>query len=90
MNRIAQSAPEALKLDFHYVPILELDTGSKTQAIGAKKVNVQITRPTMSLELEMMVLKILQAVAHFRLAGSESSGPERAALPFNLDLRGYR
>ncbi len=90
MNRIAQRSPETFEGNFHYVCILKSDSSAKTQAIGAEKMNVYISRPAVRLKFKVMVLKILQAVAHLRLACSESPGPEDTALAFNLDLRRHR
>ena len=48
-----------------------MNTGSETQAVGSKEMNVNVTRPAVRLKLEMMMLNILQAVAHFGFAGAE-------------------
>jgi hypothetical protein len=43
---------------------------TETQAIRAKEVNVNISGTAMAGELEMMVLNVSQAMAHFCFSGA--------------------
>ena len=76
MDRIAQSASEPFERNLHYISVLKGDSGAKTQAVRSKKVDVNVTRPPVRFKLEVMMIKVLQTVAHFRFPGSERSGPD--------------
>jgi hypothetical protein len=58
VNQIAQGGLETLKRDFHYISILEVDAGAKTQTVGSQKMNVHISRAAMGLKLKMMMLQV--------------------------------
>src|SRR5689334_12979856 len=90
MDRIAQGPPKSFERNLHYVSILQGDTSPETQAVRSKEVDVNVARPAMSLELEMMMLEVPQTVTHFRFAGSEGSGPDRASSSLDIHLHSQR
>jgi hypothetical protein len=71
MHRISQWSSEAFKRNLHNISIFQLNTRSKTQALGAEEVHVNVTRAAVRRKLKVMVLHILQAVAHLILPGAE-------------------
>src|SRR6266496_2197347 len=89
-NRVAQRAPEAVETNLHYVFIGQPNAFTKTQTIGAEKMHMNISWLAMLLEFEMMMFKILQAVAHFGFAGADLSGPQNLACTANADFARHR
>ena len=53
---------------------------AKAEAVGAKKVHVNVARPPMLLKFEVMMLNVLEAVAHFLFAGADISRPQSPAV----------
>ena len=47
------------------------DAGAEAQAVCAKEMNVYVPRPAVSLKLKVMMLKVVQAVAHLHFTGSK-------------------
>jgi hypothetical protein len=72
-HRISQRAAKSFKRYLHHVTILQTNAIAKTQTRGPEKMHVYVTRATMSLKLKMMVLDILQAVAHPGFSGLKGS-----------------
>ena len=89
-NRVAQCAPEAIETDLHYVVIGQPNALTKAQAIGAEKMNVNVSWPTMLLEFEMMMFDVLQTVAHLSFAGADWCGPKDLARTVNADFAWHR
>ena|SRR5438876_792861 len=89
-NRVAQRAPEAVETDLHYVFIGQSNAFTKAQTIGAEKMNMNVSWLAMLLEFEMMMLEILQAVAHFHFASADLSGPQDLACTVNADFAWHR
>src|SRR3954447_15468612 len=85
-NRIAQWAAEALELNVHHIAIFQANSFAETETVGAKKVDVNVSGPTVRFKLEVMMLNILQAVAHFRFASPNLLGPQRPAVAMNRDF----
>ena len=67
---VAQRPPESFKRHFRFVARLKPDALSERQASAPMKWTCTIPGLAMGCEFEMVVLKIRQAVAHVRLAGS--------------------
>src|SRR5271165_693590 len=84
MQGITQRTPETLERNLHHIPILKSDAIAKTQAVGPEEMHVYVSRSAMTLELEVMMFQVPQAVAHLRLAGSEPARPEHTTVPVNL------
>lgn len=74
-NGIHESASEAFCVHLHDIAILQMDVIAEAQAIGAKEMHVDIFRPAVRLKFEMMMLNVLQAVAHFGFAGAKGFSP---------------
>src|SRR5579864_6108800 len=72
-QRILQRPAVTLRGNLHHVAVLQANTVAETQAIGAEEVNVNISAPAMRFVFEMMVLDVLQVVAHFGFAAEKSS-----------------
>src|SRR5437867_10202328 len=84
-NRIAQWTAEALECDVHDVSICQADSFAKTEAVGTKEVDMNVSRTAVCFKFEVMMLNILQAVAHFSLAASNLFRPQGAAGTMNRD-----
>src|SRR5437879_710026 len=89
-NRVAQSAPEAVKTDLHDVFIVQPNAFTETQTVGAEEMHMHVSWLAMLLEFEMMMFEILQAVAHFDFAGSDLSGPKHPVGTVNADFARHR
>lgn len=83
MNEVSQRPAVDLGRDLHDVAILQANIVAKTQAISPEEMHVNVTCSAMSRVLEMMVLDILEAVAHCRVSAAEGFAPQRDAISFN-------
>ncbi len=82
---IPQRTAEAGELNDHHIAVLEPNAVSEAQAVRAVVMHVNIARPPVRLELEMMMLDVREAVAHLSLASGNVTRPNRAAEPLDAD-----
>src|SRR5579864_5066526 len=90
MNHIAEWPPESFKCNLNRISVSQPNPRSKAQAVGSEEMHMHITRPAMSFELEVMVLEIPQAMAHFRFARAEGSRPENTPVTFDPHMDRHR
>src|SRR5215469_2738163 len=76
LERIDERPSESFKPDLHKIAVFQLDSLAVAQTIGAEVMHVDITRAAMCFVLEMMVLDIREAMAHFRFARANLFRPE--------------
>ena len=69
----AQRPPESLEVNLDEIAACKAHALTVTQAIRAKKVNMIVTGMAVVVELEVMVLNVLQVVAHFCFPGANLS-----------------
>src|ERR1700730_7636031 len=75
---IAKRARKAIECDRHDIALGELDRIAETQAVRAVKMDVQIAGAAMGPELEMVMLDVGEAVAHFCGSGGDLALPDDA------------
>src|ERR1035438_9671194 len=63
-QRIAQWPPKAFEADLHYVSVGQLDAFAEAEAIRTEIMDVHVSGPPVPFKLELMMLNVLQAVAH--------------------------
>ena len=85
-NRIAQRTAEALEFNVHHISMFQAKSFAETETVGAKKVDVDVSGVAVRFKLEVMMLNILQAVAHFSFASPNLLGPQLAATAMNGDF----
>jgi hypothetical protein len=90
MNHIAEWPSKTLKRYLDYIAVFQSNARRKAQAVGSEEMNVHVTRTAVSIKLEMMMLEIPQAVAHFRLARPKGSRPEDSPVTLDLSVDRYR
>ena len=88
MQRIAQGAAESRELNLHHIAAGETDAFAEAEAIGAEEMDVDVAGAAMRFELEMVMLDVAQAVAHFGFAGTDFFVPERFAGALDGDFTG--
>jgi hypothetical protein len=85
---VSQRAPITFDGNLHDVSMLQTNVIAETQAVRSKEVYVDVSPAAVSFIFEMMVLDVLQAMAHFGFTAAESFGPMDISFPF--DGHGYR
>src|SRR5687768_10449803 len=87
---VAQRAAEAFERDLHRVAIGQLDAVAEAQRTSSVVVHVDVSRPPVGLELEVMLLDVPQAVAHLVLSGENVLRPKLGACMLDRHLACYR
>jgi hypothetical protein len=72
----------------HDVSIFQTNVIAETEAVSSQEVNMDVSPPAVSFEFEMMMLNVLQAMAHFGFTRTERLGP--VDIPFPLDRHRHR
>ena len=90
MHAIAQRSAKALKGDLDNIAIGKPEAFAKTQAICSKKMDMNVSRLAMLLELKMVVLEVLQTVAHVGFTAVNILLPQQPPAALNLDLTRHR
>jgi hypothetical protein len=75
-------------LNLHRITVNQTDAVAEAQTIGTQKVDMNVSGAAMSRVLEMVVLDILKAMAHFCFACADSFRPKDAACAFNPHFSG--
>jgi hypothetical protein len=86
---ILQRAAKSCEADFHEIAVGEADAVAEAEAIRAEKMHVNVSRAAVLLEFEMMMLEVLQAVAHFGFAGANRFRPDGLLRAPNFHLACY-
>src|SRR5262249_10162335 len=89
MHAVAQRPAEALKSNFHDISIGKLNAFAETQAVCPKKRDMNISGRALSLELKMMMLEFLHAVALFLFAATNLFIPEGSPASLDCDYAFY-
>jgi hypothetical protein len=71
----------------HDVSILQANVLAETEAVSSKEMHMDVSPAAVSLIFEMMVLNVLQTMAHFSFTTTECPGPVHTSFPF--DGHGY-
>src|SRR6266540_1321280 len=80
---IAQGSSEIFKMNFHNIAVGQFHAVAEAQAACAEIMNVEIAGVAMRFEFEMMMLDVLQAVAHLGFAGADVLRPNDFAASFD-------
>src|SRR5207245_1460016 len=75
-DRVHQRPSKPRKFHLHDIAVTQPDAVAEAERVGAEEMNVDISRPSMRVKFEMMMLDICQAVAHHRLASLQGLGPD--------------
>src|SRR5215467_12214576 len=87
-QRISERSPESIEADLHDVPVRERNAFAEAQAARSEVMDVDVARPTVSIELEMMMLHVVEAVRHVRFAGDDLLRPDDGSVPLDDDRAG--
>src|SRR5581483_2264887 len=88
LNRIAQRPSETAVADLHHVAILQPHSVAKAEGIHAEEVHVQVPRLAMRGMLEVVVLKIGEAVTHGLFTTADVTMPQKLAVALDIDFAG--
>jgi hypothetical protein len=85
-QRIPQRPAEVLESNVHDISILKLHAGTEAQCARAEVMDMHVAGPAMRLELEVVMLEVLQAVAHCGIAGANFLRPEFTSITLDRHL----
>src|SRR5215831_16891389 len=84
-HRVAQRPAIAFDGNLHNISISQTNVVAEAEAIGAKKVDMDIAGATVCRIFEMMMFNICEAVAHFRFATAKGLAPKYVSVPLDSD-----
>src|SRR5262249_29998846 len=73
---ISQGAPKTFKRNGHYIAILQRQSILETEYVGTEKVNMHIAGNSVRFDLEVMMFKIRQGMAHPLLTAVKRASPD--------------
>src|SRR5690349_3738393 len=83
LHRISQGTAETAESDLDHVATFYLYALDKAETVGSEEMNMHVSRPPMSVKLEVMMLDVFQAVAHLGNPGAEGLRPVHTPCPFD-------
>src|SRR5690348_15311105 len=77
---VAERPSETIELNLHDVSIAEMDSLAEAEQAGSEKMHMDISGTAVQFKLEVMMLKVCEAVAHLFFTGAYISRPEDSSV----------
>lgn len=85
LHRVTERSSETIELNLHDISIAETDSLAEAEQTGSQIMDMYIARMAVKFKLEVMMLKVCEAVAHLVFTGPYVSRPEGLSVALQGD-----